>query len=309
MKILLTGAAGFLGSHLSKKLIDEGHQVIGLDDLSTGSLKNIESLKSNSNFMFVEHDVRKPYSVEVDAILNFACPASPISYQKDPVKTIETNFLGMINLLHLANETKAIVIQASTSEIYGDPTQSPQVESYWGNVNPIGIRSCYDEGKRAAETLCFDYKRQHNLDTRVLRIFNTYGPNMSISDGRVVSNFIVQALKNEPITIYGDGNQSRSFCYVSDLVEGIYKLLMKKESVDSPINLGNPNEFTIKQLAEAIIKITNSQSKLINNPLPQDDPKQRRPDISLASKLLNWQPTVQLEEGIGKTVAYFKTVI
>ena len=309
MKILLTGAAGFLGSHLSKKLIDEGHQVIGLDDLSTGSHKNIESLKSNSNFMFVEHDVRKPYSVEVDAILNFACPASPISYQKDPVRTIETNFLGMINLLHLANETKAIVIQASTSEIYGDPTQSPQVESYWGNVNPIGIRSCYDEGKRAAETLCFDYKRQHNLDTRVLRIFNTYGPNMSISDGRVVSNFIVQALKNEPITIYGDGNQSRSFCYVSDLVEGIYKLLVKKESVDSPINLGNPNEFTIKQLAEAIIKITNSQSKLINEPLPQDDPKQRRPDISLASKLLNWQPTVQLEEGIGKTVAYFKTLI
>ena len=309
MKTLLTGAAGFLGSHLSKKLIDEGHQVIGLDDLSTGSIKNIENLKSNSNFKFVEHDVRKPYSVEVDAILNFACPASPISYQKDPVRTIETNFLGMINLLHLANETNAIVIQASTSEIYGDPTQSPQVESYWGNVNPIGIRSCYDEGKRAAETLCFDYKRQHNLDTRVLRIFNTYGPNMSISDGRVVSNFIVQALKNEPITIYGDGNQSRSFCYVSDLVEGIYKLLMKKESVDSPINLGNPNEFTIKQLAEAIIKITNSQSKLINNPLPQDDPKQRRPDISLASKLLNWQPTVQLEEGVGKTVAYFKTVI
>ena len=309
MKILLTGAAGFLGSHLSKKLIDEGHQVIGLDDLSTGSIKNIENLKSNSNFKFVEHDVRKPYSVEVDAILNFACPASPISYQKDPVRTIETNFLGMINLLHLANETNAIVIQASTSEIYGDPTQSPQVESYWGNVNPIGIRSCYDEGKRAAETLCFDYKRQHNLDTRVLRIFNTYGPNMSISDGRVVSNFIVQALKNEPITIYGDGNQSRSFCYVSDLVGGIYKLLMKKELVDSPINLGNPNEFTIKQLAEAIIKITNSQSKLINDLLPQDDPKQRRPDISLASKLLNWQPTVQLEEGIRKTVAYFKTVI
>ena len=309
MKILLTGAAGFLGSHLSKKLIDEGHQVIGLDDLSTGSIKNIENLKSNSNFKFVEHDIRKPYSEEVDAILNFACPASPISYQKDPVRTIETNFLGMINLLHLANETNAIVIQASTSEIYGDPTQSPQVESYWGNVNPIGIRSCYDEGKRAAETLCFDYKRQHNLDTRVLRIFNTYGPNMSISDGRVVSNFIVQALKNEPITIYGDGNQSRSFCYVSDLVEGIYKLLMKKEAVDSPINLGNPNEFTIKQLAEAIIKITNSQSKLINDPLPQDDPKQRRPDISLASKLLNWQPTVQLEEGIRKTVAYFKTVI
>ena len=309
MKILLTGAAGFLGSHLSKKLIDEGHQVIGLDDLSTGSIKNIENLKSNSNFKFVEHDVRKPYSVEVDAILNFACPASPISYQKDPVRTIETNFLGMINLLHLANETNAIVIQASTSEIYGDPTQSPQVESYWGNVNPIGIRSCYDEGKRAAETLCFDYKRQHNLDTRVLRIFNTYGPNMSVSDGRVVSNFIVQALKNEPITIYGDGNQSRSFCYVSDLVGGIYKLLMKKELVDSPINLGNPNEFTIKQLAEAIIKITNSQSKLINDLLPQDDPKQRRPDISLASKLLNWQPTVQLEEGIGKTVAYFKTMI
>ena len=309
MKILLTGAAGFLGSHISKKLIDNGHEVIGLDDLSTGSIKNIETLIDNPKFTFEEHDVRIPFKAKVDAILNFACPASPVNYQKDPVRTIETNFLGMINLLHLANETGARIIQASTSEIYGDPTQSPQKETYWGNVNPIGIRSCYDEGKRAAETLCFDYRRQHNLDTRVIRIFNTYGPNMAIGDGRVVSNFIVQALRNEAINIYGDGKQTRSFCYVSDLVEGIYKFLQLDKNPDTPINLGNPNEFTMLELAKVVIKITNSKSELVFNPLPLDDPKQRCPDITLAKSILKWEPTVQLNEGIEKTAAYFKQIL
>jgi len=309
MKILLTGAAGFLGSHISKKLIDNGHEVIGLDDLSTGSIKNIEQLINHPNYSFIEHDARIPYQAKVDAILNFACPASPVNYQKDPVRTIETNFLGMINMLHLANETGARIIQASTSEIYGDPTQSPQKENYWGNVNPIGIRSCYDEGKRAAETLCFDYRRQYNLDTRVIRIFNTYGPNMAIGDGRVVSNFIVQALRNEPINIYGDGKQTRSFCYVSDLVEGIYKLLQLDKNPETPINLGNPNEFTILELANVVIEITNSKSKIVNNPLPLDDPKQRCPDISLAKSTLNWKPTIELREGIEKTAAYFKQII
>jgi len=309
MKILLTGAAGFLGSHISKKLIDNDHEVIGLDDLSTGSIKNIEQLVSHPKFSFIEHDVRIPYQAKVDAVLNFACPASPVNYQKDPVRTIETNFLGVINLLHLANETGARIIQASTSEIYGDPTQSPQKESYWGNVNPIGIRSCYDEGKRAAETLCFDYRRQHDLDTRVIRIFNTYGPNMAIGDGRVVSNFIVQALRNEPINIYGDGKQTRSFCYVSDLVEGIYKLLQLDENPNTPINLGNPNEFTILELAKVVIEVTNSKSEIVNNSLPQDDPKQRCPDISLAKSVLNWKPTIELREGIEKTAAYFKQII
>jgi len=309
MKILLTGAAGFLGSHISKKLIDNNHEVIGLDDLSTGSIKNIEQLINHPKYSFIEHDVRIPYQAKVDAILNFACPASPVNYQKDPVRTIETNFLGMINLLHLANETGARIIQASTSEIYGDPTQSPQKESYWGNVNPIGIRSCYDEGKRAAETLCFDYRRQYNLDARVIRIFNTYGPNMAIGDGRVVSNFIVQALRNQPIDIYGDGKQTRSFCYVSDLVEGIYELLQLDKNPDSPINLGNPNEFTILELARVVIEITNSKSEIVNNPLPLDDPKQRCPDISLAKLTLNWKPTIELREGIEKTAAYFKQII
>jgi UDP-glucuronate decarboxylase len=309
MKILLTGAAGFLGSHISKKLIDSNHEVIGLDDLSTGSIKNIEHLINHPKYSFIEHDVRIPYQSKVDAILNFACPASPVNYQKDPVRTIETNFLGMINLLHLANETGARIIQASTSEIYGDPTQSPQKESYWGNVNPIGIRSCYDEGKRAAETLCFDYRRQYNLDTRIIRIFNTYGPNMAIGDGRVVSNFIVQALRNEPINIYGDGKQTRSFCYVSDLVEGICKLLQLDKNPDSPINLGNPNEFTILELASFVVEVTNSKSKIVNNSLPSDDPRQRCPDISLAKSTLNWEPKVQLREGIEKTVEYFKQII
>jgi len=309
MKILLTGAAGFLGSHLSKKLIDNDHEVIGLDDLSTGSIKNIETLIDNPKFTFEEHDVRIPFKAKVDAILNFACPASPVNYQKDPVRTIETNFLGMINLLHLANETGARIIQASTSEVYGDPTQSPQKESYWGNVNPIGIRSCYDEGKRAAETLCFDYRRQHNLDTRVIRIFNTYGPNMAIGDGRVVSNFIVQALRNEPINIYGDGKQTRSFCYVSNLVEGIYKFLQLEINPETPINLGNPNKFTMLELAKVVIEITNSKSELVFNPLPLDDPKQRCPDITLAKSILKWEPTVQLNEGIEKTASYFKQIL
>ena len=309
MKILLTGAAGFLGSHLSKKLIDNNHEVIGLDDLSTGSLKNIEPLLNHPKYSFIEHDVRIPYQVKVDAILNFACPASPVDYQKDPVRTIETNFLGMINLLHLANETGAKIIQASTSEVYGDPTQSPQKETYWGNVNPIGIRSCYDEGKRAAETLCFDYIRQYNLDARVIRIFNTYGPNMAIRDGRVVSNFIVQAINGEPISIYGEGEQTRSFCYVSDLIEGIHRVLMLDRNPQSPINLGNPNEFKVIELANTIKELTGSNSEIINYPLPEDDPKQRCPDISLARTTLNWEPAVNLVEGLEKTIKYFKQVL
>jgi UDP-glucuronate decarboxylase len=309
MKVLLTGGAGFLGSHISNKLVENNHHVTVLDDLSTGSLSNVEHLKSNPNFRFIEHDVRKPYMVEADAILNFACPASPVAYQQDPVRTIETNFLGMINLLHLAKETGAMIIQASTSEIYGDPKESPQQEEYWGNVNPIGIRSCYDEGKRVAETLCFDYKRQYGLDTRVLRIFNTYGPNMSQNDGRVVSNFIVQALRNEPITIYGKGDQSRSFCYVSDLVDGIYKLLTLTRPIQTPLNLGNPNEFTVLELAESVIEITGSKSEIIYKQLPQDDPKQRKPDITKAKELLGWEPKIQLKEGIEKTADYFKSVI
>ena len=309
MKILLTGAAGFLGSHLSKKLIDNNHEVIGLDDLSTGSVKNIEPLLNHPKYSFIEHDVRIPYQVKVDAILNFACPASPVDYQKDPVRTIETNFLGMINLLHLANETGAKIIQASTSEVYGDPTQSPQKETYWGNVNPIGIRSCYDEGKRAAETLCFDYIRQYNLDARVIRIFNTYGPNMAIRDGRVVSNFIVQAINGEPISIYGEGEQTRSFCYVSDLIEGIHRVLMLDKNPQSPINLGNPNEFKVIELANTIKELTGSNSEIINYPLPEDDPKQRCPDISLARTTLNWEPAVNLVEGLEKTIKYFKQVL
>lgn len=309
MKILLTGGAGFLGSHLSEKLLENGHEVLVIDDLSTGSTNNIQKFKSNSKFSFVEHDVRLPYKVDVAAILNFACPASPIAYQKDPVRTIETNFLGMINLLHLAKETGARILQASTSEIYGDPTKSPQSEDYWGNVNPIGIRSCYDEGKRAAETLCFDYKRQYGLDSRVVRIFNTYGPNMAIGDGRVVSNFIVQALKGLPLNLYGNGSQSRSFCYVSDLIDGIYKVLMLEREISTPINLGNPNEFTVRELAEIVLELTNSRSSTVNNPLPQDDPRQRKPDISLANSLLNWNPKIQLREGIEKTIDYFKKLL
>jgi UDP-glucuronate decarboxylase len=309
MKILLTGAAGFLGSHLSEKLINSGHEVIGLDDLSTGSFTNIEHLLDNKNFSFVNHDVREPFFAKVEAILNFACPASPKDYQLDPVRTIETNFLGIINMLHLARKTGARIVQASTSEVYGDPTESPQKETYWGNVNPIGIRSCYDEGKRAAETLCFDYKRQHGVDSRVIRIFNTFGPKMAVADGRVVSNFIVQALRGTNITIYGDGSQTRSFCYVSDLVEGIYSVLIQESPLETPINLGNPKEFSMLELANLVIELTNSKSQITFKPLPQDDPKQRKPDISLAKKILNWEPTVDLKEGIILTASYFSSIL
>lgn len=309
MKVLLTGAAGFLGSHLTSFLLSSGHQVVGLDDLSTGSSRNLEKFQGNPNFQFVNHDVRNPYFSQVDAILNFACPASPKHYQLDPVRTIETNFLGIINMLHLAQETGARLIQASTSEVYGDPSVSPQPESYWGNVNPIGIRSCYDEGKRAAETLCFDYKRQFSLDTRVIRIFNTYGPNMSLDDGRVVSNFIVQALKGEPLTIFGDGTQTRSFCYVSDLVDGIYRVMTLQHGIDSPINLGNPNEFTMLELANKVISATGSESKIEYRALPLDDPRQRRPDISRARTLLNWEPKIDLDTGISEAVQYFSGLV
>lgn len=307
MKVLLTGAAGFLGSHLSQRLIDDGHNVIALDDLSTGSLVNIEHLMRHPNFRFVEHDVRKPYSTDIDAILNFACPASPIHYQLDPVRTIETNFLGIINLLRLAKESGAIILQASTSEVYGDPTESPQKETYWGNVNPIGIRACYDEGKRAAETLFFDYNRQYGVEIKVARIFNTYGPRMDLLDGRVVSNFIVQALQNKPISIYGDGSQTRSFCYVSDLIDGFLKFLYAKKELTGPMNIGNPNEFTILELAQLVIQLTKSNSVIEHLPLPSDDPKQRRPDITMVTEKLGWKPTVELKEGLLKTISDFQT--
>lgn len=309
MNVVLTGAAGFLGSHLADTLLENGFRVIGIDDLSTGSLKNIQHLKDNPNFQFNNQDVRTAYDFDCDAILNFACPASPIQYQADPIKTIETNFLGMKNALSLAVRTGAIVIQASTSEIYGDPTITPQKEDYWGNVNPIGIRSCYDEGKRAAETLCYDYMRQENVDVRVARLFNTYGPRMAVEDGRVVSNFIVQALRNENLTIYGDGSQTRSFCYVDDLVRGILKLLQLPTRVGEPTNLGNPNEFTMLELADMVLQESKSNSAIIQLPLPLDDPKQRCPDISKAQELLDWSPTVELKEGIARTVQYFKRVI
>ena len=306
MRILLTGAAGFLGSHLSKRLVSEGHHVIGADDLSTGSLQNLLSLEREKNFEFLEHDVRTPLKVKIDAILNFACPASPVHYQADPVRTIETNFLGIINMLHLAKSNNALLLQASTSEVYGDPELSPQPEKYWGNVNPIGIRSCYDEGKRAAETLCFDYRRQYGVDTRVMRIFNTYGPSMAIGDGRVVSNFVVQALQNQDISIYGDGSQTRSFCFVNDLIDGIYKVLVLNQMPFSPINLGNPNEFTMLELAQVVIDATKSSSRIVFHPLPEDDPRQRRPDITLARDILDWEPNIQLSEGVNMTIDYFR---
>ena len=309
MRILITGAAGFLGSHLSRKMLDLGHSVVGLDDLSTGSERNLKELMQNPEFQFVEHDIRLPYQSEVDFILNFACPASPRHYQSDPVRTIETNFLGIINMLHLARDTGAKLLQASTSEVYGDPAISPQKEDYWGNVNPIGIRSCYDEGKRAAETLCFDYLRQYEVDARVIRIFNTYGPNMEVGDGRVVSNFIVQALQNEPITIYGDGSQTRSFCYVSDLIDGISKVVSLNENPGSPINLGNPADFTMLELAQVVLEVTKSSSKIEFHPLPQDDPRQRKPDISFAKSLLSWEPTVNLEAGVSNTANYFRDLL
>lgn len=308
-KILVTGSAGFIGSHLSKKLLKEGNEVICLDNFFTGKKENIKELFDNENFELIRHDVVEPILLEVDQIYNLACPASPIHYQYNPVKTVKTNMMGALNMLGLAKRVKARILQASTSEVYGDPEMHPQKEEYWGNVNPIGIRSCYDEGKRVAETLFMDYHRQNKVDIRIVRIFNTYGPNMDIGDGRVVSNFIVQALQNKDITIYGDGLQTRSFQYVDDLVAGMIKM-MECDDFIGPVNLGNPNEFTIKELAEKVIElIPESKSKIIYENLPKDDPKRRRPDISLAKEKLNWEPVVQLEEGLKKTIEYFKKIV
>ena len=304
-KILVTGGAGFIGSHLCKKLLDEGNEVICLDNFFTGRRKNIIPLLDNPNFEVIRHDVVNPILLEVDQIYNFACPASPISYQFNPVKTAKTSIMGAINMLGIAKRVKARILQASTSEVYGDPKIHPQVETYWGNVNPVGIRSCYDEGKRVAETLMFDYKRQNNVDTKIIRIFNTYGPNMCPNDGRVISNFVMQALQGKDITVYGNGSQTRSFCFVSDLVDGIVKM-MNKDDFFGPVNLGNPGEFTILELAELVIKFTNSNSKIINEPLPSDDPTQRKPDISIAKEKLNWEPKIPLEEGLKKTIEYFQ---
>lgn len=305
-RILITGGAGFIGSHLSKRLLDEGNDVICLDNFFTGSKDNIRELLQNNHFELVRHDVTKEYFAEVDEIYNLACPASPPHYQYNAIKTIKTSILGMINMLGLAKRCKARILQASTSEVYGDPMVHPQKEEYWGNVNPIGIRSCYDEGKRCAETLMMDYHRQNNVDIRIIRIFNTYGPNMHPNDGRVVSNFIVQALQNKDITIYGDGSQTRSFCYVDDLVEGMIRMMNNKEGFIGPVNLGNPSERTILEFAQLIIKLTNSNSKIINKPLPKDDPARRRPDISLAKEKLDWKPKTDIEEGLLKTIEYFE---
>ena len=308
MRVLVTGGAGFLGSHLSESLLAAGHEVIVADNLYTGSKRNISHLLQNSRFEFMRHDVTLPLYIEVDAIYNLACPASPIHYQRHPVQTIKTSVLGAVNMLGLAKRLNIPILQASTSEVYGDPKISPQSEEYWGNVNPIGVRACYDEGKRAAETLFFDYFRQYELPIKVVRIFNTYGPRMHQQDGRVVSNFIVQALQNEDITIYGDGTQTRSFCYVSDLINGMTAMMDSGEDIQGPINLGNPHEFTIRQLAEKIIELTGSKSKLVFHELPSDDPKQRRPDITKARELLNWHPTIQLDEGLSRTIQYFKEI-
>jgi UDP-glucuronate decarboxylase len=308
MRILITGGAGFLGSHLCDKLLAQGNDVICLDNLFTGSKANIAHLFGNPNFEFVRHDVIDPYKYEVDQIYNLACPASPPHYQYNPIKTTKTSVMGAINCLGLAKRTKARVFQASTSEVYGDPSVHPQPESYWGNVNPIGRRSCYDEGKRVAETLFFDYHRENKVDIRIVRIFNTYGPRMHPNDGRVVSNFIVQALKGVDLTIYGDGQQTRSFCYVDDLLEGFVRLMEQTETV-GPVNIGNPGEFTMLELAQQVLKLTNSKSRIVHKPLPADDPKQRRPDITLAQKYLKWEPKVQLAEGLAKTIEYFKTKV
>jgi UDP-glucuronate decarboxylase len=309
-RILVTGGAGFIGSHLCKRLLDDGHEVLCVDNFFTGRRQNIHQLLSNINFELLRHDVTTPLHVEVDQIYNLACPASPIHYQFDPIQTTKTSVLGAINVLNLAQRLRIPILQASTSEVYGDPDIHPQPESYWGKVNPIGIRSCYDEGKRCAETLFFDYHRQAGVDIRVVRIFNTYGPNMHPNDGRVVSNFVVQALKDEDITIYGDGSQSRSFQYIDDLVEGMVRMMNKSKGFSGPVNLGNPNEFTMKQLAEEILKmLPKSRSKLTYKPLPQDDPRQRQPDIHLAKKELDWEPTIQLREGLEKTIEYFKTQV
>ncbi|MFA5129193.1 MAG: UDP-glucuronic acid decarboxylase family protein [Patescibacteria group bacterium] len=309
-KILVTGGAGFIGSHLCKKLLREKNDVFCLDNFYTGTKDNILDLIENKRFKLLRHDVTLPLYIEVDQIYNLACPASPIHYQRDPVQTTKTSVYGAINMLELAKRTKAKILQASTSEVYGDPEVHPQPESYWGKVNPIGLRSCYDEGKRCAETLFFDYYRQNKVDIRVIRIFNTYGPNMYPNDGRVVSNFLVQALKNEDMTIYGDGSQTRSFQYVDDLVDGMIKMMNNEDNFVGPVNIGSPEEFTIKQLAEMILKlIPESKSRIIYKKLPQDDPKQRKPDITLARKNLNWQPKIKLKDGLKKTIKYFERIL
>ncbi|PKV65427.1 UDP-glucuronate decarboxylase [Polaribacter sp. Hel1_33_96] len=308
-KILITGGAGFVGSHLCKRLLNEGNEVLCLDNYFTGDKKNILKLLDNPYFEMVRHDITEPYYAEVDEIYNLACPASPVHYQFNPIKTMKTSVMGAINTLGLAKRVGAKILQASTSEVYGDPSVHPQPESYWGNVNPIGIRSCYDEGKRCAETLFMDYHIQNKVAIKIIRIFNTYGPNMNPSDGRVVSNFIMQALRGENITIFGDGLQTRSFQYVDDLVEGMIRMMASEPSFLGPVNLGNPNEFTMLELAQAVIRLTNSKSTIIHMPLPQDDPKQRQPEISLAKeKLKGWQPKIELEEGLGKTISYFESL-
>ncbi len=308
-RVLVTGGAGFLGSHLIDRLLGLGHDVVCADNLFTGSKRNIEHLHGNPRFEFIRHDVTFPLYLEVDEIWNLACPASPIHYSHDPVQTTNTSVHGAINLLGLAKRLGCPIFQASTSEVYGDPSVHPQTENYWGNVNPIGPRSCYDEGKRCAETLFFDYHRQHKLDIKVARIFNTYGPRMHPNDGRVVSNFIVQALRGEDITIYGEGQQTRSFCYVDDLINGFLKLMATEPGFTGPVNLGNPGEFTIRQLAEQVIELTGAGSKLVFRPLPTDDPMQRQPDITLARSKLSWEPTVQLDEGLRRTIAYFEELL
>lgn len=305
-RILVTGGAGFLGSHLCEYLLKKGHEVICVDNFFTGQKSNIYHLINNRNFEILRHDITWPLYVEVDQIYNLASPAAPIHYQKDPVQTTKTNVLGSINMLGLAKRLKIRILQASTSEVYGDPKEHPQKEAYWGNVNCLGPRACYDEAKRCAETLFMDYHRQNKVDIRIVRIFNTFGPRLAVNDGRVISNFILQALADKDITIYGNGSQTRSFCYVSDMIEGLYKMMENKERFIGPVNLGNPNEISIRELAEKIIRLTGSKSKIVSRPLPQDDPKQRKPDISLAKEKLNWEPKIGLEEGLMKTIEYFK---
>ena len=308
MRCLVTGGAGFLGSHLCERLLNDGHEVICLDNYFTGRMQNVAHLRDNRNFELIRHDVTEPILLEVDRIFNLACPASPIHYQFNPVKTIKTSVMGAINMLGLAKRVHARILQASTSEVYGDPAVHPQKEDYWGNVNPIGIRSCYDEGKRVAETLFMDYHRQNAVDIRIVRIFNTYGPRMLMNDGRVVSNFIVQALRGEDLTIYGDGTQTRSFCYVDDLIEAFVRM-MDQDEIIGPVNVGNPGEFTMMELANAVLEQTGSKSKIVYMPLPGDDPKMRRPDITLAKNTLGWEPKVNLFDGLQKTIEYFKTIV
>ena len=308
-KILVTGGAGFLGSHLCEKLLNQGHEVVCLDNYFTGQKQNVVHLLKNPYFELIRHDVTMPFFIEVDEIFNLACPASPVHYQYNPIKTVKTSVMGAINMLGLAKRIRAKVLQASTSEVYGDPEIHPQTESYWGHVNTIGPRSCYDEGKRVAETLFVNYHKQNKVRIKIIRIFNTYGPRMHPNDGRVVSNFIVQALKGEDITIYGEGTQTRSFCYVDDLLEGMVRLMNSREEFTGPVNIGNPGEFTMIELAEKVLKLTGSKSKLVHMPLPTDDPLQRKPDITLAKKELGWEPTIPLEEGLKRTIEYFKTIV